>query len=75
MSLPQGTYRTAAGSVVRISGKHAGVATVEFDWLEEGGCIDCEPNPMPVDGTLEWSCETCGGGSARLMPVLGCIPG
>ena len=37
MGLPNGIYRTAAGSTVTISGKYSGISAVEFDWLEEGG--------------------------------------
>ncbi len=65
-----GTYKTQAGSIVRISGKHSGIAEVEFDWLEEDACIECEPNPYPEDDggrlILTWSCDYCGGGKAEL---------
>jgi hypothetical protein len=69
--LPDGTYRTAAGSTVQISGKHAGVFyTAIFDWLEEGGCIECTASHIPVridgDWCLTWDCEECGGGAARI---------
>lgn len=70
MSLPNGTYRTKAGSEVRISGKHSGVASIDFDWFEEAGaCCDCQPSPYPLEGRLEWSCDVCGGGFAELYPV------
>ena len=68
--LPNCTYRTRAGSIVRISGKHGGIAEVEFDWLEEGGCFDCKVNPYPADDGYDWymtwDCEYCGGGKAIL---------
>ena len=41
MSLPNGHYRTAAGSEMWISGKHDGVSEVSFDWFEEDACLDC----------------------------------
>ena len=73
--LPNGKYRTLAGSTVTISGNHAGVATVEFDWLDEDqACIDCHPEPYPeywghAEWRLVWHCAVCGGGSAKLDEV------
>lgn len=68
-----GTYETKAGSIVKISGKYSGIAEVEFDWLEENACIDCEPNPYPEDQgdslILTWSCDYCSGGHAVLTPL------
>jgi hypothetical protein len=65
-----GRYVTSAGSTVDIRGQHSGIAEVHFDWLEEGGCIDCHVNAYPeTDGEglyLTWNCETCGGGRAEL---------
>lgn len=69
MGLPNGHYRTAAGSEMWISGKHGGKSTVEFDWFEEDACCDCQPEPYDCDGRLIWHCDECGGGSAELMPV------
>ena len=63
-SLPNGRYVTLAGSTLEISGDHGGIARVAFDWLEEGGCFDCEAEPYPLDGRLVWRCDECGGGSA-----------
>lgn len=69
--LPCGEYRTTAGSVVTVTGAHCGIVRIEFDWLEEGGCIDCEPEPYPVDGDLLWHCNECGiGQHAKLFPVM-----
>lgn len=65
MTLPNGHYRTANGSTLTVSGNHAGRFVVEFDWLEEGGCIDCEAQAAPDDGRLVWHCDYCGGGSAQ----------
>ena len=62
-------YRTKAGSTVILSGQHCGIATVDFDWLEENACCDCVPSPYPVDGYLTWECDYCGGGSAELEEV------
>ena len=64
--------KTVAGSTVQLRGKHGGDITIDFDWLEEGGCIDCE---VDIDASrdtmwhrLIWACESCGGGSAELTP-------
>jgi hypothetical protein len=72
--LPNGKYRTAAGSTLTVSGKHSGKAAVEFDWLEEeGSCCDCQVNAYPefdhVGWYLTWSCDVCDGGRALLSPV------
>jgi hypothetical protein len=65
--LNNGRYRTDAGSTVEISGKYSGISVVDFDWLEEGACIDCAVNVYPnSDGYLTWTCEKCGGGRALL---------
>lgn len=68
--MKSGRYHTKAGSTLEISGKYSGIATLDFDWLEEGGCIDCEPNPYPEEDDGEWfvvwACDYCGGGRARL---------
>lgn len=71
-NLPNGKYKTEAGSIVVISGKHNGKARVDFDWLEEGGCIDCVPEPYPEefgenDFRLIWFCDYCGGGNTKLI--------
>jgi len=52
-----------------VSGEHGGVSEVSFDWLEEGGCLDCVPDAYDVDGDLVWHCEECGGGWAPLSRV------
>jgi hypothetical protein len=67
--LPIGAYRTQAGSRLVVSGKHGGVRHVDFDWLEEGGCLDCTVQPYEDDGYLVWDCEQCGGGRALLRRV------
>jgi hypothetical protein len=67
--LPNGLYKTAAGSTLRVFGKHGGCFHVDFDWLEEGGCIDCSVSPCPDDGYMIWSCDYCGGGHAKLETV------
>ena len=71
MTLPNGHYRTAAGSEMWVSGKHGGFSEVSFDWFEEDACLDCQVSAYDVDGRLVWSCEECGGGSAELFPVVG----
>ena len=53
--IANGIYRTDRGSLVTVSGKHGGIAEVDFDWFEElEACCDCHPDPYPVDedGTL-----------------------
>lgn len=66
--MKNGTYKTKAGSIVRVSGKHCGIFEIEFDWLEEdNACCDCEPWLNHWDGVLEWACDYCGGGSAELI--------
>lgn len=73
MKIENGTYRTKAGSTVKISGKHSGISNVEFDWFEEEACIECDVDPYPIwNGicfTLQWDCEECGGGCAELLGV------
>lgn len=66
--LPQGKYRTERGSKLTISGEHGGISEVDFDWLEEGACLDCEPEPYDDDGYLVWHCDVCDGGKAKLYP-------
>ena len=73
MKLPNGHYRTKAGSFVEISGKHGGISAVEFDWFEEpNACIDCTVDPYPDRDCdrwiLTWECEECGGGCAEIVP-------
>ena len=68
MRLPNGTYFTTAGSEMQISGAHGGISRVAFDWLEEGACYDCRPEPYASDdGYLVWHCAECGGGKAKLI--------
>ncbi|MAO64284.1 MAG: hypothetical protein CL666_04735 [Balneola sp.] len=69
--LVNGVYETENGSTVEIFGKHSGGSSVSFDWLEENGCLDCEPQAYPEkydenDVRLVWNCDYCGGGSAKL---------
>lgn len=68
--MKNGKYRTAKGSTVTVSGKYSGIFSVDFDWLEEDACSDCEVDPVPSDGRLTWSCEYCDGGSAELAEIL-----
>lgn len=74
MTLPNGHYRTKAGSTVEVYGQYSGRVRVSFDWLEEpDACCDCQVEPYPEhwgddEYRLTWSCEICGGGSATLYP-------
>ena len=72
--LPNGLYHTKTGSTVEISGKHGGISTVNFDWLEEPhACDSCHVDPYPewdVDRwILTWGCDVCDGGFAEIYPV------
>jgi len=70
MMLPNGHYRTAAGSEMWISGEHSGISAVEFDWIEEEhACINCQALVYEQEGYLVWRCEYCGGGRAALTKV------
>jgi hypothetical protein len=74
MPLPNGLYRTKAGSTLEISGPHAGIFRLSFNWIEEpGACLDCKPSPEPEewcagDWRITWSCGYHQSGSARLFP-------
>jgi hypothetical protein len=67
------SMKTEAGSTVRLKGAHGGDITIDFDWLEEGGCIDCEVDLDASRDTnwrrLVWACISCDGGSANLAPA------
>lgn len=65
-----GEYYTEKGSRVVLKGQNTGHSIVNFDWFEEGGCIDCEVRPYPEDSYLIWDCEICGGGNAQLFKVM-----
>ena len=71
MKIVKGIYKTKAGSIVKFSGRYAGINEVKFYWPDEmNACIDCKPNTHPEwDGkniVLTWACENCGGGKAVL---------
>ena len=72
--LPNGRYETNNGSILEISGHHGGIVKIQFDWFEEGACIDCECQPYPElfannDWRIVWCCDVCGGGNAKLHKV------
>jgi hypothetical protein len=71
VKLENGTYKTEAGAVLTVSGKHGGVFSLDWDWIdEETACDNCEPEPIPEwDGEnwfINWYCEACDGGCAVL---------
>lgn len=69
--LPDGKYRTEAGSTMQIS-KNGGVSHVSFDWVEEpNACCDCSVDAYEMDGRMVWTCDYCEGGSADLLPDTG----
>lgn len=68
----KGSYTTKSGSRLEIDGKFCGKATLDFDWLEEGACCECKPDPYPHEfdedhWRITWECDYCDGGSARLF--------
>lgn len=69
LGLPNGEYVSDGGSRVKIFGDHGGSFEIDFDWLEEGACV--ESRPSVYEGRLIWSdCECCGsGGSTELVAV------
>jgi hypothetical protein len=72
--LPNGKYVTDHGSTLEISGEHSGISKISFDWLEEGGCVDCQCEAYPEefdsdDWRLIWHCDYCDGGSAKLKLI------
>ena len=69
MGLPNGIYRTKNGSIMEISGQHSGISKVDFYWLEEGACCDCQVSAYEEDGDLIWWCDQCGGGRSELFHV------
>jgi hypothetical protein len=67
-------YRTARGSRVEISGAHRGISVINWDWFEEGACIEARPVAevnSRDDPHLFWSCDCCGAGQA---PLIRCDP-
>lgn len=71
MKLPDGNYRTEAGSTLTLL-NNGGRSLVEFDWYEEeGACCDCRVNVYPDGEYLTWHCDECAGGYAKLYPVAG----
>lgn len=68
--LPPGKYKTKNGSTMTISGKHGGISEVEFKWMEEHACLDCQPEAYDDDGYLVWRCDCCDGGKARLNAII-----
>ena len=73
--LANGKYRTAAGSVLEVSGEHSDTFKLEFHPYEEPhACDKCKAYPYAVEikpgvFRLVWHCKVCDGGSALLMPV------
>lgn len=67
--LTPGTYRTRAGSIVTLHGRHGLAWTCDWDWFAEpDACCDCRPVDVDhVEHRLVWQCEHCGGGSAELI--------
>lgn len=68
--MKNGKYKTKNGSIMIISGKHGGIRQTTFDWLEEGGCVECKPEAYDDEGYLVWRCDYCEGGKAELFSTL-----
>ena len=47
VSLPNGHYRTKAGSTVEVYGQHSGCVRVCFDWFGPLACCDCVVGALP----------------------------
>jgi len=67
IKLQNGHYKTSNGSEMWISGNSAGISSVAFDWVEEGGCPECRAQAYEDDGHMVWDCNYCNGGSAELV--------
>jgi hypothetical protein len=63
-----GHYRTEKGSTAEVFGHHSGSYRIEFDWFEEGACIEACPSVDTTGGEtwLHWNCDCCGSGQAML---------
>lgn len=69
MRLKNGTYRTAAGSTVTISGECGGIIHGEFDWFEEDGVCCPDTFSDADDEGIHWYCASCEqGGIIPLAP-------
>ena len=79
MTLPNGKYRTKAGSTLEITGHYPRVGALarnlQFDYNEESpACVECLVNHSALqahDGNwfLTWECTEHESGSAQLFPV------
>jgi len=69
ITLGSGTYQTKKGSTVEIYGSFNGSFLIDFDWVEEGACI--EATPSILEDRLIWQCECCGSCDASLKPFQG----
>lgn len=65
--MKNGQYVTLGGSTLTVRGDHSGIFDLEFDWVEEMACPECEPRVEPDEDFLVWDCEECGGGSSRWL--------
>lgn len=63
-------FRTEWGSVVEVSGEQRGVFEITFDWFEEGACVEARGSAtvdLLDEPMLNWRCDCCGEGCARLF--------
>jgi hypothetical protein len=64
--MTRGTYVTAAGSKVHITGEHSRDFGIAFAWDEEGACFEADPEVDFNTGELVWRCECHPPGRAKL---------
>ena len=59
-------YKTKSGSTAKVYRK---TVHIDFDWMGEGACLDCNPYFDEKEILLEWNCVFCDGGKAELELV------
>jgi len=57
--MPEKYYISEKGSMVREFGKHLGSFEIDFDWLEEGACVESVPYWERDDKCIIAACDCC----------------
>jgi len=52
-------YISENGSMVREFGKHLGSFEINFDWFEEGACVESAPHWERDDNCIVALCDCC----------------
>ncbi len=54
-------YVSEKGSTVKVTGKYSGIFTIDFDWFEEGACVEAHPefNNDDNEPAIIACCECC----------------